>query len=304
MKGSINMLTFRRFLSLILILTYLVSLLSCNKRSKLCISETDGYYLHTNVSYGKDERHYLDIVVPKADTVPEGMMLYIHGGGWIGGYKEVYSDYLIQDAAHGYVAAAINYRYANGKSVTCEDILDDIELALMCVKNTCKEYGIDINKVMLLGGSAGGHLSLMFAYTRGVTSPVKPVAVVSYAGPTNLNDEKFYSTKHVEDIKKMISKISGVDLKNENLNECAEKLDLASPLFYVAEGAVPTLIFHGMKDDVVPYSNALALYNALESLGVEAEMVSFENSGHGLESDPEKWKLTEELVFEFMKTYL
>ena len=236
------MLTFRRFLSLILVLACFISLLSCNKKPKLYISETDGSYLHTNVSYGKDERHYLDIAVPKADIVPEGMMLYIHGGGWIGGYKEVYSDYLIKDAERGYVAAAINYRYADGKSVTCEDILDDIELALMCIKNTCKEYGIDINKVMLSGGSAGGHLSLMFAYTRGETSPIKPVAVASYAGPTNLNDENFYSTEYVEDIKKMISKISGVDLKNKNLNECAEKLDLSSPLFYAAECFLITIM--------------------------------------------------------------
>ena len=298
------MLRIRRFLSLVLIFTCFISIISCDKRPKLCISETDGYYLHTNVNYGKNERHYLDIAIPKADTVPEGMMLYIHGGGWVGGYKEVYSDYLIKDAERGYVAATINYRYANGKSVACEDILDDIELALNCIKNTCKEYGIDVNKVMLSGGSAGGHLSLMFAYTRADTSAVKPVAVASYAGPTNLKDENFYTTKHVEDVKKMISKISGTDLLNNGVNECAEKLDLASPLFYVSEGAVPTLIFHGLKDDVVPYSNAIALYEALGLSGVRAEMVTFENSGHGLESDPEKWKRTEELVFEFMKTYL
>lgn len=298
------MLRIRSFLSLVLIFACFISLTSCDKRPKLCISETDEYYLHTNVSYGENERHYLDLIIPKADTVPEGMMLYIHGGGWVGGDKEVYTDRMKRDAELGYVAASVNYRYADGKDVTCEDILDDIELALSCIKATCLEYNVEINKAMLAGGSAGGHLSLMFAYTRADSSPIKPVAVASYAGPTELKDNNFYSSQYVEDIKNMISKISGADLKNKAVVDCTEELNSASPLFYADGGAVPTLIFHGVKDDIVPYSNALNLYEKLKGLGIETELVTFENSGHVLESDPERSEYAEDLVLEFMKNYL
>ncbi len=298
------MFKFRSLISLILIFACFISLFSCDSRPKLSISETDEYYLHTNVSYGKNERYYLDLIIPKADTVPEGMMLYIHGGGWVGGDKEVYIDRMKRDAELGYVAASVNYRYADGKDVTCEDILDDIELALSCIKAKCLEYNVEINKVLLAGGSAGGHLSLMFAYTRADSSPIMPVAVASYAGPTKLNDNNFYTTQHVEEIKNMISKISGADLKNKSVADCTEELDLASPLLYADDGAVPTLIFHGVKDDVVPYSNALNLFEKLKSLGIKTELVTFENSGHGLESDPERSEYAEELVLEFMKNYL
>jgi dipeptidyl aminopeptidase/acylaminoacyl peptidase len=102
----------------------------------------------------------------------------------------------------------------------------------------------------------------------------------------------------------MISKISGVDLKNREVVDCIAELDAASPLFYAEDGAVPTLIFHGMKDDVVPYSNALILYERLKSLGVTTELVSFENSGHGLEADPKKSEYAEDLVLQFMNNYL
>jgi acetyl esterase/lipase len=287
-----------------LLFAYVASFSSCKKLPELWFSETNQYYSYVDLDYGENERHYLDLFIPKSDTIPQGMMLYIHGGGWVGGDKEVFTDRMKRDAELGYVSAAVNYRYADGKKVTCEDILDDIELALSCIKTKCLEYNVVIDKVMLAGGSAGGHLSLMFAYTRADSSPIKPVAVASYSGPSELKDNNFYSTQYVKDIKNMISKISGVDLKNREVVDCIAELDAASPLFYAEDGAVPTLIFHGMKDDVVPYSNALILYERLKSLGVTTELVSFENSGHGLEADPKKSEYAEDLVLQFMNNYL
>ena len=288
----------------ILSLIFLCNALSCKKLPKTIISETDTYYSYINISYGDHERHYLDLVIPKGESVSQGMILYIHGGGWIGGDKEVHSDALKSNADIGYISAAINYRYADGKKVTCENILDDINAALVEIKNICNGHGIAVDKVMLAGGSAGGHLSLMYAYTRVDTAPITPVAVASYAGPTDLYESDFYITSYVEDIKKMIFKISGADIVNGNIVDYDNELLLASPISYVDENTVPTLLCHGTDDDVVPYSNATKLYNLLCEHGVDCELITFKNSGHGLESDAEASKYSDQRFYEFAEKYL
>ena len=176
------------FVVFLVILASVLNVSSCKKLIETLITETQTYHSYINVSYGTHERNYLDLVIPKGDNVPSGMILYVHGGGWHGGDKEIYTDTLKSNAKRGYISAAINYRYADGKRATCEEILDDIDSALKTVKSICAEKGITVDKVMLTGGSAGGHLSLMYAYARVETAPITPVAVVSYSGPTDLTD--------------------------------------------------------------------------------------------------------------------
>ena len=294
-----------RFFSAFLALMFItLSVSSCKKRPETVITETDTYYSYTNVSYGKNERHYLDLVIPKGENVASGMILYIHGGGWIAGEKDGYANTLISNVEKGYISAAINYRYANGRRVTCEDILDDIEDALDEIKSICADKGLNVDKVMLTGGSAGGHLSLMYAYTRKNSAPITPVAVVSYSGPTDLTDENFYITQHSEDIKKMISKISGTKLLKKSIRECEDDLLDASPIHYVNADTVPTILCHGTKDDVVPYSNAVRLYDELRRSAVECELIIFEDSGHGLESDQQAADYADKRFYELAEKYL
>ena len=294
----------KRLLSLILIMAILVLSVSCEKRPKQTVTERSEYILYTDVQYGDALRHYLDICIPKSAVKSEGIIFYIHGGGWISGDKEVYRDRMISDAKNGYISASINYRYADGKKVLCDDILDDITASMIKTCEIAYEHGLNIKKAMFAGGSAGGHLALMYAYTRVNDTSVLPVAVASYSGPAVLYDENFYNTQYVDDIKKMISCISGTNLTKMTVEEEREKLSDASPLIYVTESTVPTLICHGMLDDVVPYSNAETLYNALIACGVRTDFVVYDHSGHGLEADPDMATLAEELFYAYVEEYL
>lgn len=294
----------KRIISLFVLIAVLFAMVSCKKRPELEFSESGDSYIYINQDYGKHERHYLDIVIPKEPTSEQGIILYIHGGGWIGGDKEAYTDRLKHDASLGYVAAAINYRYADAKRVTWDDIMDDIDAALAKIKDICAGYGYNLTKVIIGGGSAGAHLSLMYAYTRVDTAPVKPVVAVSYAGPTDLTDLNFYATQYREDIEKMIYSISGAKVTKKPVSECEDLLLNASPISYVNSNTVPTLLCHGMKDDVVPYSNATTLFDLLKKNGVKVELITFPNSGHGLEADSDKSSYADETFYKYVDEYL
>lgn len=293
-----------KILGLLILLSLLLSFVSCKEKPVLSIYETEDAYSYINGNYGNNERHYFDLVIPKNAVSEKGIILYIHGGGWIAGEKDVYLDTLKDNASRGYISASVNYRYADGKKVTCEDMLNDIDAALLKIKEICLEYGYEVSRLLVTGGSAGAHLSLMYAYTRSNSAPVTPAAVVSYAGPTDLTDPNFFVTQHKEDVKKMISKVSGANLTKKSVSECEDALLLASPVNYVNSDTIPTLLCQGIKDDVVPYSNATTLYDLLQQYGVESELISFPNSGHGLEADQSESEYANEMFYKYVDMYI
>ena len=146
---------------------------------------------HVNYAYGTHTRHKMDLFLPTTEE-NVGLILFIHGGGWMAGEKECYRYNLFEWCERGYAAMALNYRYADGETITYNQILDDITLALVGAKKLAKEANVNFSKMLLTGGSAGGHLALMYAYAKGDVSPVEPGCVVSFCGPTDLADLNFY----------------------------------------------------------------------------------------------------------------
>lgn len=280
---------------------------SCEKEPELVIDSYETYISYTNLEYGDHKRQKLDLHIPKNKTGEVGLMLLIHGGGWVAGDKSGYDATLLDWCGNkGYVAAAINYRYASVDTYV-GDIMNDITSALLKIKEVALDYNIEVNKMMLSGGSAGAHLSLMYAYSKADIAPIKPVAVVSYAGPTDLSDANFYEDKdNREDLIEMISKVSGYSFDMNSLTDALPFLKQASPINYITEDSVPTIICHGERDDVVPYSNAVILRNKLNNAGVRNNFVTFSNSGHGLESelDASMHTIANDLILEYANTYL
>lgn len=270
------------------------------------------YDLYNNLRYGDAERNVFDIAFPKKAKGDVDLILYIHGGGWIAGDKNSYIKDLGRRAKSGYVAAAMNYRYTCD-DVNCFDILDDITACLEAIKAKGIEKGININKVLLTGHSAGAHLSLFYAYTKADEAPVKPAAVVEMSGPTDIATKEaadFYIFKNEtptgELFNTIFSDLCGKDFTAKNYyDEDSQKLlKSVSPLYFVNESCVPTVICHGKKDTIVPYSNAVDLDRALTEKGVEHTLITFPNSDHGLESDPDCSEEMNRVTDEYLSRYL
>lgn len=268
---------------------------------------TESLYLE-NVSYGSHERHKLDLYIPENADGEVGLVLMIHGGAWVGGDKDGYRG-LIKNwcEKRGYAAATMNYRYLS-YDISFDDILDDIENAVKCIKEKGAENGVDINKMILSGHSAGGHLSMLFAYARKDVSAIEPVAVANYCGPTDLLDPNFHNENATPALKELYRQIAslvyGEELTLEQTYLANDLLRKASPLYYVDENTVPTIINHGMIDDTVPYTNALSLEAKFKELGVAHIMNPLPNSGHGLNNDPIPEAKADAYFYKYAEEYL
>ncbi len=269
------------------------------------VFDTD-LHKYENLSYGTHERQVLDLYFPEDTDGEIGLVLSIHGGAWIGGDKSAYTDMAKSLAKEqGIAAATINYRYLS-EETTMFDILDDIEAAVKCIKETALEQGVNINAMITTGHSAGAHLAMLYAYARNDVSAIRAAAVVDYAGPTDLLDYNFFVDNDlgVEAVETLLSWSTGKKVTRDNYLSFEEELKAVSPLYYVNKNTVPTIINHGQKDTTVPYSNAVSLVEAFDNAGAEYIFNPFPNSGHGLSEDTATNQTAENQFREYIDKYL
>lgn len=260
-----------------------------------------------NVAYGNHERHILDIYIPKNGNASKGVILFIHGGGWHQGYKEAHRPDAEFFCNEGYVSATMNYRFVS-ESLNVSDELDDISSALEAIKEKCSEYGLNVAKLILSGASAGAHLSLLYAYTKKETAPLSPVAVCAYCPPVDCSKADFLLgiSGQFESWKyEILSKCCGIKItKDTFLNEAQQQaLKRISPQNYVSESTVPTAVFHGRLDDIIPLSQIEDFISLLDKNGVENDLLIYENSGHTLDKDPKAAEKAREIIRDYAVKY-
>ena len=263
------------------------------------------YTEYKNLSYGNHERNIVDLYLPE-DTSETGLILYIHGGAWIGGDKSSYTD-AAKDFCKNYsvATATINYRYLS-EEVTMADIIDDIDKAVSKIKETGLEKGITINKMILTGHSAGGHLSMLYAYSMADKAAIKPAAVANYCGPTDLNDPNYFVNNDLGDdnVYMLLSYATGEKVNKDTIDSHRDKIASVSPITYVNENTVPTVINHGKADTIVPFSNAEALDAKMTECGVTHIFNIYPNSGHGLDNDKDIDSVATSNAIEYLNTYV
>ena len=261
-----------------------------------------------DVPYGNHERHKVDIYIPEKAESKSGLILFIHGGGWTSGSKEAHSSDAEYFAKLGYISATMNYRYAS-ESIHIDHELDDVSAVLEAIKKKCAEYGFDINKLILSGGSAGAHLALIYAYTKRNEAPVTPVAVCAYCPPADCAREDFLMgiKGEFESWKfGILSMICNAEISKATLNnEASQKaLGKISPINYVDENCVPTAIFYGKVDDLIPVGHIEVFDRKLTEAGVRHDLVLYPNSGHALDKDPESSEKARCVMKEYATLYL
>jgi acetyl esterase/lipase len=257
---------------------------------------TDDQNTYTDLSYGSSESQKLDLFFPDTEDEKLNAVLFIHGGAWIGGDKEDYASFVQKMRDRGLIAATMNYRLLL-EGAHAGDMLNDVDAAITLIKEKADDKGIAVNKLILMGASAGAHLSLLYSYKSHVASPIPIAFCVGLSSPTDFLDPNYYTdipSNSPEAQAKfwLMSALTGtlITASNYTSAQTVKNLESISPIQYVASGVPPTLLAVGLKDDTVPPSNTTRLRAALDAVGVVNYCYEYPNSGHGLDDSRDKGK--------------
>jgi acetyl esterase/lipase len=230
-----------------------------------------------DTSYGGDAKQKMDIYLPASRTsTSTKVIIMIHGGGWTGGDKSDFATIIdsLKLRLPDYAIFNINYRLAALPATNPFPAQElDVKAAVEFIYANRSSFLMS-DKFVLLGASAGGHLSLLQAYKH--RSVVKIKAVVDFFGPTDMevlyND---YSTNIPTQLG-ITALMSGTPATNPALYQSS------SPIRFVDALTCPTIIIQGGLDPVVnATTQSLALSNKLTSFNVANQYVLYPTGGHG-----------------------
>ncbi|MEA2574555.1 MAG: hypothetical protein QOH93_1853 [Chloroflexia bacterium] len=246
--------------------------------------QADSVTAQRNVTYCTvgGEALKLDLFLPAPGSRPAPVVVYVHGGSWVGGDKFEVGLAGDELARKGYVVASINYRL--GPKYKWPAQIQDAKCAVRYLRASAKQYNLDPNRIAAWGSSAGGHLAALLGLTDAsagfdnsgqyLDQSSRVQAVVDMFGPTDLN--AFDPDKFSKGVGQAVFGVT------RDQPEARELLRRASPVTYAGSSPnVPFLILHGDKDSLVSLSQSQALYDRLIAGGAQAELVVVKNGEHG-----------------------
>ncbi len=243
----------------------------------------------------------VNVFTPGPETIVRPTLVFYHGGGWAHYTKDNMLFSALPYLAQGMAVVEVDYRQAN--QARAPAAVEDCRCALHWVFKHAAEYGFDVNRLVVGGVSAGGHLALMTGmldqsagFDDGCAfsidqRPVKVAAIVDFFGPTDVAEFLYQPHEKAWAIEWM----AGV----ADREELAKRV---SPMTYVRPGLPPIIMVHGTADPEVPYEQSVRLHQALDKAGTPNELVSIPNGQHGIYPDAEKLRAQNE-VFQFLRKY-
>ena len=263
---------------------------------------TDQTYL---VADGYESK--LDLILPRQGEIPSPTptLVYIHGGGWVGGTKESSILRLLPYLEMGWAVVNVEYRLA--RVALAPGAVEDCRCALRWIRNNAEQYALDVDRIVVTGNSAGGHLSLTTGmltaadgfdgrcpqrdpghFADAMVEELPVAAIVNWYGITDVgdlvvgNNAKTYAVAWLGSL--------------PNRDELGEQL---SPLNMVRKGLPPILTIHGDADPIVPYDHAIELHAKLDEAGVPNRLLTIPGGGHGGFS-PEETRGAYEVIRNFL----
>ncbi len=234
-----------------------------------------------DIVYGQGDGMELQLNLAQPPDSPEVVhpcVVIIHGGAWRAGNRAMHDDLARELAARGYVAATISYRFC--PQFTFPAQVEDAKCAVRFLRAHAEEYGIDAERIGAIGFSAGAHLAMMLgtldadAGMEGdggwADQSSKVQAVVAFFGPTDLLAE--YPAESV----RLVSDFIGGSIEDK-----PAAYQLASPIAHVDRGDAPMMLFQGTRDNLVPWTQATSMADALTKAGVTGRVELLIGKPHG-----------------------
>lgn len=249
--------------------------------------------IQRDIHYDRYPATVLDVLQPstRSGANAPGVIVF-HGGGWIHSGKETaYRSLCLPYLERGFVVANVEYRVAT--QATAPAAVKDALNATHWFFKHARDYDVDPRRIVVTGGSAGGHLALMvgMAPKSAHLGPVSPVAAVI---------DGYGITDAVE----LLNGPHRQFWADDWIPASPQRVELArlvSPLTYVRHDLPPILIAQGADDHTVPVEQSVRLHDALDMDNVPNELVIVPDAKHGFSRD--QWNTLDVKIFAFLKEH-
>ncbi|MDH4135844.1 MAG: alpha/beta hydrolase [Anaerolineae bacterium] len=281
------------------------------RRWQIGLPKTKEPHLEQNIAFwtipGTDRKLLCDVWQPPDGIERSGLaFVYLHGSAWYIGDKDFGTRPLFRQLTdQGHVVMDVSYRLM--PEVDIYGMVGDVKRAVAWMKDNAGRYGVNPERIVLGGGSAGGHLALLAAYTpddpqltpqdlEGRDLSVR--AVSSLYGPTDLracynhlDQTRLIGLPKVEigqpgaaTMEKRFWDAGRLDtLLGGHLHEVPEVYALASPVTHVDAGSPPTLLIQGTPDVIAPVAATRELHDRLVENGVPVVNIIYPMTNHAFD---------------------
>ncbi len=216
-------------------------------------------------------------------------IVFFFGGGWKQGQPGQFYPQCNFVAKNGMVAISAQYRTFSSHATGPKEAVQDGRSALRYVRAHAAELGIDPEKILAGGGSAGGHVAACTAIADGPDEPgeatdvtCRPAALALFNPVLDVGPEEGYAHGYVK-------------------NSIAE-WERISPIHRIAKTSPPTLIQVGTQDKVLPIPLAEKYKARMEAEGIRCDLVTYEGEAHGFFNRPPNNTKAIEAMGEFLRS--
>jgi len=248
-----------------------------------------------------------DLWTPAASVPRSGVgVIYLHGGAWQSFEKDVATRPFFRHLTSlGHVVMDVSYRMV--RETDMQGILGDAKRAIAWLKVNAAHMGVNPDRIVVSGGSAGGHLALMAAYTpnspdfdpedvRAVDTTVRGV-IAYYPVPDLRTLKDTWSEQAMHPLAHALGRSLGYfskegylrwtalaeQLFGGPLDETGDLLLAYSPVAHVGGHCPPTLILQGQHDHVIPLADVRALTQSLVEAGCQVVLVELPQVEHAFD---------------------
>jgi acetyl esterase/lipase len=258
----------------------------------------------------------VDVWSPPRSITPSGLgIVFLHGSGWHYADKDFGTRHFFKHLAwQGHVIVDVAYSLA--PAVDISGMLGDVKRAIVWTKRHSEELKVHSDRVVLMGGSAGGHLALLAAYTAGnprfdppdLSESTSVCAVVSYYGPTDLRAQfdRFSELPGLVGERRLermfmtyLEKRTGFQVIPVHIllpsllggtpTEVSELYELASPSKHVSGSCPPTLLLQGSHDFSGAAPQVFMLHKSLLKAGALSYLLELPGTEHGFDLYKPRW---------------
>jgi len=215
----------------------------------------------------------VDICRPENTPGPVQGLLFLPGGGWQTANRAPLKErYGLRMAQHGFVCVAGEYRVMDEAPWPAQ--IQDVKATIRWMRAHSESLGLDPAAIVVGGKSAGGHLALLAAGTRGLDE------FEGDSGNTTVSSEVagVVGVAPVADLTEWARRPTMAKLFGDN--PAAEIIKTASPIAHVSGDYPPTLLVHGTADSRVPHAMTMRMYQALEQAGVPVDLQLYAGQDH------------------------